>query len=102
MNEISEKYEQCTTKQKIAIITAVAAFVLGWCLTIAGFIVPPTGEIADSVLWVLGQGLVYAASVFGITGYFSAESKRMKRDMENYFDRRIALEENKKCDEEEK
>lgn len=84
-----EVYEQCTVKQKIAIVTALIAFGLGWGLTIAGFIIPPTGEIADSVLWVLGQSLVYAASVFGIAGYFSAESRRMKRDMENYFDARL-------------
>lgn len=87
--EIVEKYGKCTAKQKAAISTALAAFILGWGLTIAGFIIPPVGEIADSVLWVLGQALVYAASVFGITGYFTAESKRMKRDMEDYFDRRL-------------
>jgi predicted PurR-regulated permease PerM len=87
--EIVEKYGKCTAKQKVAILTALAAFILGWGLTIAGFIMPPVGEIADSVLWVLGQALVYAASVFGITGYFTAESKRMKRDMEDYFDRRL-------------
>ena len=84
-----ERYEQCTTKQKIAIVTALVAFGLGGGLTIAGFIIPPTGEIADSVLWVLGQSLVYAASVFGIAGYFSAESRRMKRDMEDFFEERL-------------
>jgi len=96
-----DKYEKCTMKQKIAIFTALAAFILGWGLTIAGFIIPPTGEIADSVLWVLGQALVYAASVFGITGYFTAESQRMKRDMERYFDQRISMNaEEKNSDEE--
>lgn len=81
--------EQCSRKQKIAIVTALVAFGLGWGLTIAGFIIPPSGEIADSVLWVLGQALVYAASVFGITGYFTSESRRMKREMERYFDRKL-------------
>ena len=93
-------YEKCTPKQKAAIITALAAFVLGWGLTIAGFIIPPVGDIADSVLWVLGQALVYAASVFGITGYFTAESRRMKRDMEDYFDRRLSGEKGKEVIEE--
>ena len=83
------KYGKCTGKQKLAIVTALVAFGLGWGLTIAGFIMPPPGEIADSVLWVLGQSLVYAASVFGITGYFTAESRRMKRDVERYFERRL-------------
>ena len=68
-------------KQKIAIITAIVAFIAGWALTIAGFVVPPIGEIADSVLWVLGQALIYASSVFGITSYFSSETTRMKTEI---------------------
>ena len=89
MKDIKDKYDECTKKEKIAIITALVAFGIGWGLTIAGFIVPPTGEVADSVLWILGQSLVYAASVFGITGYFSSESKRLKRDVESLVDTKI-------------
>ena len=89
---IADKYDKCTRKQKIAIITALCAFVLGWGLTIAGFIIPPIGEIADSVLWVLGQALVYAASVFGITGYFSSETMKMKQDVNDYFDNKMRIE----------
>ena len=76
-------------KEKAAIVTAIAAFVVGWGLTIAGFIVPPLGEIADSILWVLGQALIYAASVFGITSYFTSESKRLKRDIREFVERSI-------------
>lgn len=76
-------------KEKAAIITAIAAFVVGWGLTIAGFIVPPLGEIADSILWVLGQALIYAASVFGITSYFTSESKRLKRNIREFVERSI-------------
>ena len=88
-NNIIERYEHCTMKEKIAIITAVSAFLFGWGLTIAGFIVPPLGSITDGVLWCLGQALIYAASVFGITGYFSSETIRMKRDMNIYLDKRL-------------
>jgi hypothetical protein len=49
-----KKISQLTTKEKISYIFAALAFICGWALTIAGFIVPPTGEIAGSVLWVLG------------------------------------------------
>lgn len=76
-------------KEKAAIITAVAAFIVGWALTIAGFIVPPLGEITDGVLWVLGQALIYAASVFGITSYFTSESRRLKRDITEFVERSI-------------
>lgn len=69
-----------------ATVTAVAAFIAGWGLTIAGFIVEPTGEVSDSVLWILGQALIYAASVFGITQYFNTRLKGFEDQARRYID----------------
>ena len=76
------------TKQRIAYWTAIIAFVFGWGLTIAGFIVPPTGEVSGSVLAVLGEAMVYTASVLGITLYFSNEMLKFKRDTRKYLNDR--------------
>ena len=67
-----------------AYITAIVAFVAGWGMTIAGFIVPPTGEISDSVLWVLGQALIYAASVFGVGMYFHNQMEQVRADTRKF------------------
>lgn len=58
-------------KDKTAYITAVAAFVIGWFLVVAGFYAEPKGEISGSILAVLGEAMVYAASVFGVGMYFN-------------------------------
>lgn len=79
---MANKWSGLNIKEKIAIITACAAFVIGWGLSICGFIVPPLGEVADSVLWILGQALIYSASVFGVTSYFSAESARLRTELD--------------------
>lgn len=79
-------YHKCTIKDKIAIISAVTAFILGWGLTIAGFIVPPLGDVSNSILWILGQALIYVASVFGISGYFSAETVKLRHDMNKHLE----------------
>lgn len=79
MNRIIREYQESSTKQKIAIITAIIALVLGFVVTGIGFAVPPVGEISSSVLWVLGQCIVYAASVFGITGYLNAEARKLRK-----------------------
>lgn len=71
-------------KTKIAYITAIAAFLIGWGLTIAGFCVPPVGAVTDSVLWILGQALVYAASVFGIGIYVTGAVKGMKTEVADF------------------
>lgn len=79
-------YHKCTIKDKIAIISAIIAFILGWGLTIAGFIVPPLGDVSNSVLWILGQALIYVASVFGISGYFNAETVKLRHDMNKHLE----------------
>ena len=86
--------DKCTIKQKVAMISGIVAFILGWGLTIAGFFVPPLGEIADSVLWVLGQSLIYTGSVLGLTQYFSAESVKLRHDVDKHMEQmeRLQLE----------
>lgn len=81
-----DAYEKCTLKQKVAMLSGIVAFCLGWGLTIAGFCIPPIGEIADSVLWVLGQALIYTGSVLGLTQYFSAESVKLRHDVDRHLE----------------
>lgn len=66
-------------KEIVTLSSAVFAILVGFGLTVAGFIVPPLGIISDSVLWVLGQALVYAGSIFGISTHYSSEVKKFKR-----------------------
>lgn len=87
------KWVDLSIKEKLAILTAVIAFAAGWILTgVAAFV--PLFLSEQSVLFVLGQALIYSASVFGITGYFSSESQRMRRDLKRMMlDERMKLEE---------
>ena len=75
-------------KQKTAYITAIAAFIVGWGLTVWGFIVPPKGEISPSVLTALGEAMVYAASVFGVAMYFGHQMQKFKADTRRYLEER--------------
>ena len=66
------KFEDLNIKEKLAIISACAAFICGWLLTgIAAFV--PLLLSEQSILWILGQSLTYASAVFGVSMYFSAE-----------------------------
>ena len=91
-----EKWSNLDIKSKIAYITAVAAFICGWGLTIAGFCVPPIGMVTDSILWILGQSLVYAASVFGVGLYVTSSVKGMKESLGKFMaDEKKIIEEEK-------
>lgn len=48
-----------------AVVTLAAALGFG----VAGFIVSPTGEVHDSVLWLIAQLLLFTASAFGLGAY---------------------------------
>ena len=61
------------TKDTVAVVSAVSMLVFGALLCIVGFFVNPIGIIDNSVLWVLGQCLMYAGGIFGISMYVKKE-----------------------------
>jgi len=61
------------TKDTIAVISAVCMLVFGALLCLLGFFIDPMGVIHNSVLWVLGQCLMYAGGIFGISMYVKKE-----------------------------
>ena len=69
------------TRTDIQVFTAVAMLVAGVGLSIAGFVVPPTGEISDSVLMFTAQCLVYADSALGINVYINSKFSDIKRQL---------------------
>lgn len=69
-----------TTKEILSYSFALISLLGGFGLTIAGFIVDPTGQIHESVLFVLGQCLVFAASICGI----SMHVKRGMNEISNH------------------
>lgn len=76
-----KKFSELKFKDQVAYVTAVASFVLGWCLLYAGFVVNPLGEIDASVITSFGTALVYTASVLGISLYFSNELAVFKKEI---------------------
>ena len=61
------------TKEEVQIYTAVGMLVAGVALSVAGFIVEPTGQIHESVLWFFAQCLMYAGGIFGIGVYVTTK-----------------------------
>lgn len=79
------KFSDLNIKEKLAIISACAAFVCGWVLTgIAAFV--PLLLSEQSILWILGQAMTYAAAVFGVSMYFNAEARIMKHDISKHIE----------------
>lgn len=60
---------------KLQLISAVVLIVLGAGLLIAGFIVPPTGVIDNSVLIAFGEILTFVGSLFGIDYHYKYKNR---------------------------
>jgi len=85
--------KESKSNRKAAYITAIISFVIGWGLTIAGFLTDPKGEVHGSVLAVLGEAMVYAASVFGVTLYFQNQMAKFRHDTRRYIDEELKVHE---------
>ena len=61
----------------------------GVILTTAGFIIDPAGQVHDSVLYVLGQCLIFAGSVMGVSAYTTGRLRHIedtvRRDIDHRF-----------------
>ena len=64
--------------------TAVAMLIAGVAMAFTALLLPPPGEIHDSVLWIFAQILLYAGSALGIDAYvrkqMNGHNDRTKRD----------------------
>ena len=72
-------------KSTIAVISACVMLAFGILLTTIGFFVNPLGEVSDSVLWILGQALIYAGSIFGIATYTKGVIREQVSDLEQRY-----------------
>ena len=62
-------------KKHFQLMTAVVMCSLGSALLIAGFVIPPMGEIHHSVLIAFGEILTFSGSLIGIDYHYKYQNK---------------------------
>ena len=72
-------------KENIIFGSALFMLSFGVTLTTAGFIIDPAGQVHDSVLYVLGQCLIFAGSAMGISAYTTSRMRDIRRDIDRRF-----------------
>lgn len=68
-------------KDKLMFSLAIIAFVVGIGLSIAGFIVAPSGIIDASVLGFTGEAFTFTGAVLGIGEYGYIQTKKIDKAM---------------------
>ena len=77
----------------------------GMVITTAGFLIPPTGEVHDSVLWIFGQTLVFAGAILGVSLHVDNSVKAIEAKIEERVHKKIhdeLVEENEAVEEDTK
>lgn len=59
--------------------SAVFMLLSGFGLSVAGFVVPPLGQIDDSVLMYTAQALVYAGTALGLDVIVDCKIRQMRK-----------------------
>ena len=77
-NNNTDKMEN-RTKTTAQTLSAFLMLLSGVALNVASFAVPPVGELSNSVMTYMGEALIYAASVFGLTVYVNSCMARLER-----------------------
>ena len=70
-------------KPTITLLSAIFLIVVGCGLLVAGFIVPPPGEIHDSVLVAFVEILTFSGAVFGMKYHYQYNTNNTKSHEEN-------------------
>jgi hypothetical protein len=60
--------------------TAILLLTAGVAMAFIALLLPPPGEIHDSVLYVFAQILIYCGTVFGLDSYFTEKINKHRKD----------------------
>ena len=79
MRHLKQEFDKLSFKEAvlygIGLLTLTAAF----ALLFMSMLIPPEGEIHDSVLTAYGISLLFVAAIFGISAYFVSSITGFKR-----------------------
>ena len=81
---IKQTWEDLSFKERMSYVFATGSFALGWVITFVGFFLPPMGQVHETVLWVLGQALLFTGAVIGIGQYYNSQVLNFKKDIMHF------------------
>lgn len=77
------------TRERGKMILSVSLAVFGCILMLAGFIVPPTGIIDNSVLIGSGEVFTFSGSLLGVILKYDINLKKMEGELDERIERKL-------------
>ena len=78
MKHLKQEFDKLTFKETIVYSLAVCTNAAAFVLLFMGLLIPPEGEIHESVLTAFGISLLFVGSLLGISMHYGNELTRLK------------------------
>jgi len=78
MKHLKEEFDKLTIKDVLVYSLAIVSIVAAFVLLFLGLLIPPEGEIHDSVLTAYGLTLLFVGSLLGISMRIESELNKFK------------------------
>ena len=78
MKHLKEEFDKLTFKEALVFAIAAVSLIAAFVLLFMGLIIPPKGEIHDSVLTAFGIVLLFVGSLLGVSMHYSNELAKFK------------------------
>lgn len=78
MKHLKEEFDKLTIKDVLVYSLAIVSIVAAFVLLFLGLVIPPEGEIHDSVLTAYGLTLLFVGSLLGISMRIESELNKFK------------------------
>lgn len=78
MKHLKQEFDKLTIKDVVTYVLAVATLIAAFVLLFMGMLIPPEGEIHDSVLTAFGLILLFVGSLLGVSMHYANELTKFK------------------------
>lgn len=78
MKHLKQEFDKLTFKEALVFAIAALSLIAAFVLLFLGMLIPPKGEIHDSVLTGFGIVLLFVGSLLGVSMHYSNELAKLK------------------------
>lgn len=78
MKHLKQEFDKLTIKDVVTYVLAVTTLIAAFVLLFMGMLIPPEGEIHDSVLTAFGLILLFVGSLLGVSMHYANELTKFK------------------------
>lgn len=83
MRHLKQEFDKLSFKDALMYVLAVVCLAAAFVLLFMGLLIPPEGEIHETVLTAFGMVLIFVGTIFGISFHYAGKLDSFQRTIIN-------------------